>query len=849
MIRTFKAIALPLILLSAMPVGSTVKAEEPELEENLDVIDELSLGNLLNMEITTGSFLELDLKKSPLSMTIISDEMIRASGARNMSELLEIYVPGFIYNINKWNGTLWGMRGVSNDRNTKIIYLVNGHKMNTQARDGTQQETLLGLLGDIERVEVLRGPAGLVYGTGAIAGIINVVTGKADTDGSNVTVSGRTDGSRSIEANFYSKPADNQQLSLSAGFLESEGFPYDQVRIYGTDSWPYSPGVRQGAPSDGRLGRTDGNFRMSGDWTIGDFNLYFRATRQKEPAAPYFIRDPWPEVFDAPDSNGTSTYQIIDGKEIQIDDPYWSTAEHYYNGRRLYKNDNFFAEGSYEVPLDDNSLKIKLSFDMNTTAIEGEVLSKWEDYEPWLNGRRSETFGEKRYNISSTYLLKSVPQLQAAFGVEYHLDAVGPDMEGKNEQSYNSKKFNVTEINYHTFTLFGEGFYDITEILGAHVGLRLDVHTRAIMFNPKVAMVVRPSDNHSIKLIYQSASNNGSVDNYEIQRFHTNDSGEVVTVPVNANPKNLIEEGDGMIQPVPGEDVLHDLKPETVHSIELAYVGRLMDNLTVEPSVAWGMVKDLFGWSQDLFRVVNVGEYHYINIDADMRYTSRKFQFGINHTFQRPVMTDPDKQKKTYMMYEWTDSAGIWNKFNGIDGDGDSTWTGYFEQSKETDLNVVKNSVTYDGKNFMSLPTHMTKMYMIVSPFDWISLSTSLRVIWGLPGKKPLVDNDTTDHGYYYGFYDGLNNKSFKDYLMNSVSKKWNAGLNFHLPKDFDVGFYVYHILGTDEHKYGYSSKELIELDRNTVNTFRISQAFDHYCRGLYSADQRAFGVTVTKYF
>ena len=54
----------------------------------------------------------------------------------------------------------WGMRGVVNDRHTKLIYLVNGHKMNAQARDGFQGEVVLGLLNDIERVEVLRGPAG-----------------------------------------------------------------------------------------------------------------------------------------------------------------------------------------------------------------------------------------------------------------------------------------------------------------------------------------------------------------------------------------------------------------------------------------------------------------------------------------------------------------------------------------------------------------------------------------------------------------------------------------------------------------------------------------------------------------
>ena len=69
-------------------------AEDAKPEENIAVPDNLSLQDLLTMEINTGSFLDLDLSKSPLSMTIITRDMVKTSGARNMSELLEIYVPG-----------------------------------------------------------------------------------------------------------------------------------------------------------------------------------------------------------------------------------------------------------------------------------------------------------------------------------------------------------------------------------------------------------------------------------------------------------------------------------------------------------------------------------------------------------------------------------------------------------------------------------------------------------------------------------------------------------------------------------------------------------------------------------
>ncbi|HLV31854.1 MAG TPA: TonB-dependent receptor plug domain-containing protein, partial [Chitinispirillaceae bacterium] len=185
--------------------GNGMQSSVPE--EDIEYLD-----YLLTLKITSGSFLDLNHEKSPVSMTIITREMIKLSGARNMSELLEIYVPGFQYMFNKWNGTLWGLRGVTNDRNTKIIYLINGHKMNTQARDGFQGETVLGLMRDIERIEVLRGPAGLVYGSGAIAGIVNVITKKASENKLEISTNYGTTGSQEYEANIYAIFPESDQI-------------------------------------------------------------------------------------------------------------------------------------------------------------------------------------------------------------------------------------------------------------------------------------------------------------------------------------------------------------------------------------------------------------------------------------------------------------------------------------------------------------------------------------------------------------------------------------------------------------------------------------------------------------
>jgi outer membrane receptor protein involved in Fe transport len=845
MIQT-KIACILLTLFSTGPMTQNLvfSQEDSQTDESSGILDELSLGDLMSMTITTGSFLDLNLVKSPLSMTLITSEMVKTSGAKNMSELLEIFVPGFTYSVNKWNGTLWGMRGVTNDRNTKIIYLINGHKANSQSRDGFQSETVLGLLGDIERVEVLRGPAGLVYGTGAIAGIINVVTKKANGNKSNVSVSGATDGSKIVEANVYGTPAEDQQFNFSFGYKQSDGLLYDKVRVYGTAGWPGAPGFYLGAPTEGRWGSTDGNWKIAANWSNENTDIYIRATRQDEATTAAYIKDPWPNVLGAPSEGNV----LIDGKRIDYNDPYWSKTENGGEARKIYRTDYLMAEINHQMPINQNNLKLKLSVDKQQSQTREDILSKYESNQDFLNGRVFETFGETRLNLATIFLLNSVEKLQTAFGIEYHLDHLGPDFAGKNERNSVSKHYIISDSYYNTFTLFGEGFYDFTDALGAHAGIRLDKHTRATMLNGKAALIVRPLENHSFKLIGQTASNNGTADNYEYSRNHVSDDGIVIIEPVGKD-QNTEPTGPGysIVQPTPPLDKMHELKPERVASLEVIWVGKFFDALTVEPSVALGSIKDLFGWSDTLYRVVNVGSYNYFNLDLDVKYESKHVKFGVNHTFQHPINTDPEKQKKTYYMYEniydTTNGRQGWGEIDGYDIEGDTVFKAYYSQSKPVDLNVVKTQITYDGKHFLGLPDNMTKFYLTFSPLDWLSLSTTLRMFWGIPGMEKVV-SEAKDNSNFLGYYHELDGQSLKDYFMRSVSKKLNLALNVSLPADFNVTLNFNNVLGTDNQDF-----QRNKLDKNTINTLRKSAVYYTNQRDLYSMDQRSVGFTLTKNF
>lgn len=806
--------------------------------EQRELLRELSLKDLLEFELSSGSFLQLDIKKSPVSMTIITAEMIEMSGARNMSELLEIYVPGFQYMYNKWDGTLWGMRGVSNDRNTKIIYMINGHKMNTQARDGFQGEVVLGLMRDIERIEVLRGPAGVIYGSGAIAGIINVVTRKTGDNAVEISSSVISNGSKQVEASVYGSPNDKMNLAFSAGFRSSTGFDRGRVRLYGKQCWPFPSALepdyyKNGVPSDGNYGSTDGNWKTTFDLKYHNFNLYFRATRQKESAGGLFIYDPWPDFDNTVMQESTVLPdRVVEGRDISSDDPFWVATESQGENLRRYISDNIMAEASYDIALGKNNLNLKGSIDRNTTRIDAEERAGYSSRATASTGSVFETFGEMRLSFSTTYHLRSLKNLQYAAGIEYRMDRIGDDIHGKNDKNGNPLQKVVTQIDYSTTSLFTEGYYDIGRVFSFDLGGRLDFHTRAFMANVKAALIAHPWESHAIKLIYQTSSNNGSADNYEYNRNHFDpQTGGLRTEPGFERPYIPPIGTSDVIPPAPPKCDLHSLRPERVRSLELTSTHVLGNTFTISPSFAVGQVSDLFAWSQDLYRVVNAGRYNYANGELTVQFDSRYFKFGGSHTVQRPIFTDVNKQGKTIGTHYTYSYDSVQNEFG--------KWMYYpvITDSAEGEINIVRDGITSDGKNFLNLSTNITKLYLTVYPFPFMALHSNLRLFWGLAGRKNLYEQDENSAYQYLNLQNGGKNG------LKGIPKKLNVSVHFFLQHDINLSLFAYDILGRDRSSISGTT------DPMAINAIRWQQMATPYQKDLASTDLRCFGFTVTKGF
>jgi len=169
------------LIIALLVLCPQVFAEDTTPAENTDLFD-MSLTELMNIEVVVaGTITETNPLKIPASITTITAEDIELTPARNLLDLLEIYVPGAFYEAHV-AGFQPGIRGIIADRPYKFLVNINGININIKTIYGAQLELLNWDLDDIEKIEIIRGPGSVTYGPGAIGGVINITTKRPKED-------------------------------------------------------------------------------------------------------------------------------------------------------------------------------------------------------------------------------------------------------------------------------------------------------------------------------------------------------------------------------------------------------------------------------------------------------------------------------------------------------------------------------------------------------------------------------------------------------------------------------------------------------------------------------------------
>jgi iron complex outermembrane receptor protein len=150
----------------------------------------MTLEDLMNVQVTSVSKKEQKLSHTAAAVYVISQEDIRRSGATNIPDLLR-QAPGVDVAQIDANTYAISIRGFNDRLADKVLVTIDGRTVYTPTTSGVYWDQQDVPLEDIDRIEVIRGPGGTVWGANAVNGVINIITKNAnDTKGGLVRTGG-----------------------------------------------------------------------------------------------------------------------------------------------------------------------------------------------------------------------------------------------------------------------------------------------------------------------------------------------------------------------------------------------------------------------------------------------------------------------------------------------------------------------------------------------------------------------------------------------------------------------------------------------------------------------------------
>ena len=135
----------------------------------------LSLEDLMNIQVTSVSKNMENLEQTASAIQVITQADIRNSGAKTLPEALRL---ASNLQVAQVNSSQWAIsaRGFNNVLANKLLVLIDGRAVYTPMYAGVFWDVQNVLLEDVDRIEVISGPGGTLWGANAVNGVINVIT-------------------------------------------------------------------------------------------------------------------------------------------------------------------------------------------------------------------------------------------------------------------------------------------------------------------------------------------------------------------------------------------------------------------------------------------------------------------------------------------------------------------------------------------------------------------------------------------------------------------------------------------------------------------------------------------------
>ncbi len=339
---------------------------------------------------------------APSSVYVVSSEDIRRSGVTSIPEALRL-VPGI--QVARISGNAWAIssRGLNHQYASKLLVLMDGVTIYTPIFSGTFWDNHDYVIEDIDRIEVIRGPGGSIWGPNAMNGIINIITkNSAETQGGYVSqVLGNNDNSIT-EARFGGKISDVNSYRMYAKYASRDGFTKLNDGRTNSDASQNINGSRSN--NDGIISRRagfrydissikDNTISVRGDIFSNESKNYFQGlmfngldNTNKENNGGNLVVN-WNKTYSKKSSTSLQTYLFYDRNNINVVDYKERTIDidfqHFYN----FSQQNQFIWG-----LGYKNMKDRIDTKSVTTGVLGNTTDPYVPLEYSPETRNIQTF-------------------------------------------------------------------------------------------------------------------------------------------------------------------------------------------------------------------------------------------------------------------------------------------------------------------------------------------------------------------------------------------------------------------------------------------------------------------------
>jgi iron complex outermembrane recepter protein len=313
-----------------------------------DALFDLSLDELLSLEVTSVSKKSQPISEAAAAVFVITSEDIRRSGVTTIPDALRM-VPGvqvLQVDANKW---AISARGFSGRFANKLLVLMDGRSLYTPLFTGVFWDVQDTLLEDIDRIEVIRGPGATLWGANAVNGVINIITKSAAATQGTLISAGVGDHERGFAGiRFGDRLGDLGHYRVYAKYFDRDGHRASGSGREAGDGW-----------EQGRAGfRTDLAFPGGDRLTIqGDT---YRGDSGETLASPTLT----PPYLDIGDSHqDVSGFNLLTRWTHEVSDQDQFTLQAYYDQTR--RDWEYLGEDRYTIDVD---------FDYRTQRFAGHDL-------------------------------------------------------------------------------------------------------------------------------------------------------------------------------------------------------------------------------------------------------------------------------------------------------------------------------------------------------------------------------------------------------------------------------------------------------------------------------------------